>query len=83
VLEELSEQKSMMPGHTTFERQLQFRDLVPQQSFDISPAGQRLPPGEHRLQDRSPRSTQSIGRYRCQLNVGILQHLLNAIRNGG
>src|SRR5206468_2340199 len=35
----------------------------------------------HRLQDRSARSAQSIGRYRCQLNVGILQHLLNAIRN--
>src|SRR3979490_2945142 len=34
---------------------------------------------KHRL--RCPRSTQSIGRYRCQLNVGILQHLLNAIRN--
>src|SRR6266581_7932130 len=28
-----------------------------------------------------PRSPQSIGRYRCQLNVGNLQHLLNAIRN--
>src|SRR6266850_6211627 len=82
VLEELSEQKSMMPGHTTFERQLQFRDLVPQQSFGhLGQPGSVLLPGEHRLQDRSPRSTPSIGRYRCQLNVGILQHLLNAIRN--
>src|SRR5258707_12540179 len=37
---------------------------------------------------RPPRSTLfpyttlfRSGRYRCQLNVGILQHLLNAIRN--
>src|SRR5438876_532802 len=82
VLEELSEQESMMLGHTTFERQFQFRDLVPQQPFGhIRQPGRVLLPGEHRLQDRSARSAQSIGRYRCQLNVGILQHLLNAIRN--
>src|SRR2546429_2805355 len=36
-------------------------------------------PGEHRFQDRSPRSTQSIGRYRSQLNVGVLENLLNPI----
>src|SRR2546429_4311073 len=38
-------------------------------------------PGEHRFQDRSPRSTQSIGRYRSQLNVGVLENLLNPIRD--
>src|SRR6266850_1626514 len=82
VLEELSKQKSMMLGHTTFERQFQLRNLVPQQPFGhLCQPGSVLLPGEHRSQDRSPRSTQSIGRYRCQLNVGILQHLLNAIRN--
>src|SRR6202166_1022534 len=82
MLEELSEQKSMMLGHTTFQRQLQFRDLVPQQPFGqlCQPSSVFLP-GEHRLQDRSSRSTQSISRYRCQLNVGILQHFLNSIRN--
>src|SRR6266576_737539 len=72
----------MMLGHTTFERQFQFRDLVPQQPFGhLGQPGSVLFPTEHRFQDRSPRSTQSVGGYRCQLNVGILQHLLNAIRN--
>ena len=72
----------MMLGHTTFERQFQFRDLVPQFPLGhLCQPGSVLLPSEHRLQDRSPRSTQSIGRYRCQLDVGILQHFLNAIRN--
>src|SRR6266853_3374589 len=72
----------MMLGHTTFERQFQLRNLVPQQSFGhLGQPGSIFLPSEHRLQDRSPGSTQSVGRYRCQLNVGILQHLLNAIRN--
>jgi len=31
VIEQLSEQKPMMLGHTTFQRQFQFRNLVPQQ----------------------------------------------------
>src|SRR5256885_1372580 len=78
MIEELSEQKSMMFGHTTLQRQFQFRDLVPQQSFgQLCEPGSALPPGGHRFQHRSPRSTQSIGRYRSQLNVGILQHLLD------
>src|ERR1700722_3959059 len=72
----------MMLGHTTFERQPQFRNLVPQQPFGhLGQPGSVLLPGEHRLQDRSPRRSQCIRRYRCQLNVGILQHLLNSIRN--
>ena len=63
----------MMLGHATFERQLQFRDLVPQQPFGhIRQPGRVLLPGEHRLQDRSARSAQSIGRYRCQLDVGAI-----------
>src|SRR2546428_195160 len=33
MIVELLEQKSMVFGHATFQRQLQFRDLVPQQSF--------------------------------------------------
>ena len=33
AIEQLSEQKSMMLGHTTFQSQLQFRDLVPQHPF--------------------------------------------------
>src|ERR1700704_5877466 len=82
VLEKLSEQKSMMLGHTTFERQLQFRDLVPQFPLGhLCQSGRVSLPSEHRFQHRSPGSTQSIGRYRCQFNVGILQHLLNSIRD--
>src|SRR5258708_26795816 len=82
MLEELSEQKSMMLGHTTFQRELQFGDLVPQFPLgQLCQPGSVFLPGEHRFQHRSPRSTQSIGRYRCQFNVGILQHLLNSIRD--
>src|SRR5229473_4951543 len=82
MIVELLEQKSMVFGHATFQRQLQFRDLVPQQSFGhLGQLRNVLLPAEHGLQDRSPRSSQCIRRYRCQLNVGILQHLLNSIRN--
>src|SRR5207302_2602369 len=82
MIEQLSKQKSMMLGHATFERQFQFRNLVPWQPFgQLCEPGSVLLPGEHRFQDRSPRSTQSIGRYRSQLNVGVLENLLNPIRD--
>src|SRR5437899_12418175 len=49
VLEELSEQKSMMLGHTTFERQLHFRDLAPQFRLGhIAPLASGLPPSPPR-----------------------------------
>jgi hypothetical protein len=68
MIVELLEQKSMVFGHATFQHQLQFRDLVPQQSFGhLGQLRNVLLSAEHRFQDRSPRSTQSIGRYRCQL----------------
>src|SRR5712664_1101495 len=55
MVEELSEQKSMMFGHATFQCQFQFRDLVPQQPFGhLRQPGSVLLPSEHRLQDRSP-----------------------------
>src|SRR6266446_4048761 len=55
MIEELSEQKSMMLGHTTFERPLQFRDLVPQFPLgQLCHSGRVALPSEHRLQDRSP-----------------------------
>ena len=69
-------------GHSTFQRQFQFRNLVPQQPFGHLRQPRRvLLSGEHGFQNRSPRSPKRIGRDRCQLNVGVLKNLLNPIRD--
>jgi len=61
MIEQLSEQKSMMFGHPTFQRQLQFRNLVPQQPFGHLRQPRRvLLTGEHGFQNRSEAPSASV-----------------------
>src|ERR1700720_1569282 len=82
MLEELAEQKSMMLGYTTFQRQFQFRDLVPQQPFGhLGQSGSVLLPNKVASKLALPEAPKASVATDANLMLASSQHLLNSIRN--
>jgi hypothetical protein len=74
----------MVVSNAAFQRDPQLGDLLPQATASrLRQTGGVLLAHHHRFQHGAPRHPQDIGSHRAQFDVGVFEHLLNAIGNIG
>lgn len=76
----LGEQEGVVVGEAPHDRAGQFRPLGPQAAArQIGESGRVGRPGEQRLQDGARRDAAYVGHDRRQLDIGVLEHRLEAV----